>query len=109
MDSQKVSLDFYAIGNYHKKIEVPRMKSNSAFRDTSNDLLHRNKLSLNSSNLENMRNTHKELFSIRDSKINNNNYLDPLVTYKSINNYSIDNNMSNKEMYNITRQKLYSK
>ena len=110
MASGKVSLEFYALGNYSKdNLEVPKMKSNNAFRDTSSDLLNRNKLSLNSNNLENLRNSHKEMFTIYNSKIDTNNYMNPLKVFKSVDNYSIDKNMVNKEMYRLTKDKLFAK
>jgi len=109
MVTGKVSLDFYAIGNMPKEIEIPKIKYNSAIKDNSNDLLNRNKLSLNSHNLENLRNSHKNLSSIINSKIENNNYLDPLRVYKSTDNYNISNNMVNKETYRLTKEKLFAK
>lgn len=109
MATGKVSLDFYALGNYPKNMEMPKANFYSAFKDTSNDLLQRNKLSLNSSNLENLRNSYKVMNSIQNSNINTNNYMNPLGIFKAANNYSIENNMANKETYRITKEKLFAK
>ena len=58
MSTKNVSLDFYAIGNFpQKNVEIPKLKYNSAFKDTSNDIFIRNKLSLNSDRLENLKNS----------------------------------------------------
>lgn len=109
MASGKITLDYYALGNFPKNVELPKMTYNTAFKDHSNDLLYRNKLSLNSNNTENIRNTHKNLSSLYHSKIETNNYLNPIGTYKSDSNYDIQNNMVNKETYRMTKEKLYAK
>ncbi len=109
MATTKVSLDFYALGNLPKMIEFPKMTYNSAYKDNSNDLLHRNKLSLNSNNAENIRNTHKTMSTLFQAKVDTNNYLNPLSAYKSQSTYNIQNNMVNKETYRMTKEKLYAK
>jgi hypothetical protein len=109
MSTAKISLDFYALGNLPKNIDFPKMTYNSAFKDNSNDLLHRNKLSLNSNNTESIRNTHKALSTLFQTKIDTNNYLNPLGAYKSQNIYNIENNMVNKETYRLTKEKLFAK
>jgi len=109
MASGKVNLDFYALGNTPKNIQIPKMTYYSAFKDNSNDLLNRNKLSLNSNNLENIRNTHKNLSILLNTKTETNNYMDPIGLYKSLNNYNISNNMVNKETYRLTKEKLFAK
>lgn len=109
MATGKVSLDFYALGNLPKNIEFPKMTYNSAFKDNSNDLLHRNKLSLNSNNTESIRNTHKTMSTLFNAKTDTNDYMNPLGVYKSQNNYNIQNNMVNKETYRLTKEKLFAK
>ena len=110
MASKKVSLDFYALGNFpQKNVEIPKLKYNSAFKDTSNDILHRNKLSLNSDNLQNLRNSSKNLSVLKSSKIATNNYMDPLKVFKNDQSYNIQNNLVNKETYRLTKDKYHTK
>jgi len=109
MAAGKVSLDFYALGNFPKNIEFPKMAYFTSFKDNSNDLLYRNKLSLNSNNTESIRNTHKNLSSLHLAKIETNNYLDPIGSYKANTNFNIQNNMVNKETYRLTKEKLFAK
>ena len=107
---QNPTLEFYALGKFPKQnIDVPILKYNKAFKDTSNDLLTRNKLSLNSENLQNLRNSAKKLNSLKSSNINNNNYLDPLKVYKNNESYNIEKNLENKETYRITKDKYYAR
>jgi hypothetical protein len=109
METEKITLDFYALGKGPKNVELPKMNYNIAYKDRSNDLLHRNKLSLNSNNTEIIRNTHKNLSSLYHSKIDTNNYLNPIGSYKGDSSYNIESNMVNKETYRITKDKLYAR
>lgn len=104
------TLEFYALGKFPKQnIDIPSLKYNKSFKDTSNDLLHRNKLSLNSDNLQDLRGTAKQLNSLKSSNINNNNYLEPLKVFKNSESYNIENNYVNKETYRLTKDKHYAK
>ena len=109
-ENKNPTLEFYALGKFPKKnVEIPILKYNKSFKDTSNDLLYRNKLSLNSENFQNLRNSSKNLYALKDSNINNNNYLDPLKVFKNKESYNIENNLVNKETYRITKDKHYAR
>lgn len=103
-------LDYYALGKRpNNNNNIPVLKYNRSFKDTSNDLLHRNKLSLNSENFNGLRETAKNLYSLTSSNINNNNYLEPLKVFKNKEGYNIEKNYQNKEMYRLTKDKFYAK
>lgn len=109
MTSKHVSLDFYGIGNFpQKNIEIPILKYNSAFKDTSNDIFTRNKLSINTENPQNLRNSTKEN-SLKSSNIELNNYLNPLKVFKNDQKYNLKDNLVNQETYRLTKDKCYAK
>jgi hypothetical protein len=109
MATGKVNIDFYALGVSPQNVQIPKMTFYNAFKDHSNDLLNRNRLSLNSNNLENLRNTHKSQSILLNAKTDTNNYMDPIGIFKSTNNYNISNNMVNMETYRLTKDKLFAK
>ena len=112
MSKKNVSLDFYAIGNFpQKNIEIPKLKYNNAFKDTSNDIFIRNKLSLNSNKLEAqyLKTPNKDINILKLSNLENNNYLNPLEAFKNEQKYNINDNLVNQKTFRIVRDKCFSK
>lgn len=110
MSTRNVSLDFYAVGNFPQNcMEIPKLKYNSAFKDTSNDIFIRNKLSLNSNKLENLKNSTKDLNVLKSSNIETNNYMNPIKAFKNDARYNIKNNLVNQEQFRIQRDKHFAK
>lgn len=110
MSTNRVSLDFYALGNFpQKNIEIPRLKFNSAFKDTSSDIFNRNKICLNSNKIENLRSSIKESNTLKNSNKEFNDYLNPIKTFKNNQRYNIKDNLVNKETFRLERDKLFTK
>jgi hypothetical protein len=103
-----VKLDFYALGKVNRNPQIHPYNNNKGIPDHSNNLLERNALSLNSSNLESIRNNYRSLHTVDEIKKETNNYLNPIHVYKSSEKYNINDNMTNKETYNITKEKLFA-
>lgn len=105
-----IKIDFYALGQPSKFSEFNNTKNHIPIIDYSNNLLERNALSLNSSNLEKIRNNYKSLHT--SNEINHketNNYLNPINMYKSKDIYKLNSNFTNKETFNIFREKHFAK
>jgi hypothetical protein len=112
MSTENVNLDFYAIGNFpQKNINIPKLKYNNAFKDTSNDIFFRNKLSLNSNKLEKqiLNSPKNDMIPFKSSNFENNNYLNPLKAFKNEQKYNIDKNLVNLKTFRIERDKCFSK
>ena len=106
-EQEKVKLDFYALGRLENNPELHSYNTNRGMKDTSNDLLIRNALSLNSHNLENIRNSYRNLKSVEVSSKETNNYLNPILQFKTSEKYSVAPNMTNRETYNLTKAKYF--
>ena len=106
---QRVRLDFYALGRMDNMPKITLNKPNKGISDNANNLLERNNLSCNSANLESLRNNYKSLHGLNEMNKDSNNYLKPLTMYNNKEKYGIKSDMTNKEMYNLTRMKYFSK
>jgi hypothetical protein len=110
-DAERVKLDFYALGRVddsklRKNINI---HTNKSIADTSGNLLTRNALSLNSSNLSHIRNNYRNLHTLGEANKEKNNYLNPIEAFNSQQKFDIASNAVNKETYNIERGKFFSK
>jgi hypothetical protein len=107
--ADRVKLDFYALGNTNTNVgNMYNLHPNKGISDKSNDLLTRNALSLNSSNLSDIRNGYRNLHTLNEANKNTNNYLNPIGAFNVEEKYSIPSNVVNIEAYNITRRKYFS-
>ena len=102
-------LDFYTMGKVAKQTSYTTAYNwNNGFQSTSNDILTRNELSLNSRPFFNS-NIHKKISTIRDQNITENNYMKPIKVYKTFEKYNIPNYATNIETYNIMKEKIFTK
>jgi hypothetical protein len=109
MTTERPGLDYYAYGKYPPNVEIKHFNNNISVKDKANNLLERNALSLNSNNLENIRNNYKSLHSVNDSLKANNNYLAPLTNYRLSEQYKLQPDMTNIGTYNIVKSKYFAK
>jgi hypothetical protein len=105
---ERIKLDYYALGKYQNPPSFQPFTNYKATSDHASDLLKRNCLSLNSSNLEIVRNNYKTLNTLDKLKTESNNYLHPIEAYNNKMKYGIDKTMTNKETYNITKNKYFA-
>ena len=102
-------LDFYTMGKVsNMKAYSTAYNWNRGFQSTSNDILHRNELSINTSEY-NSSNINKKISTIKDQNISENNYMEPLKAYKNLAKYNIPSYGINTETYNIMKEKLFYK
>jgi hypothetical protein len=105
---ERVKLDYYALGKVEKNPEIHVFNNNKGTKDTSNNILERNCLSVNSSNLNSLRENFKTMSTVYSQKLDTNNYMDPLKNYSSNEKYTIRPDMTNRETYNITKSKYFA-
>lgn len=105
-----IKFDFYALGKTNQFHQTSHLTSNvNHISNYSNNILERNALSLNSSNLESIRNNFKNQHSVTEiQNKETNNYLNPINMYRSKDIYKINSNFSNKETFNVLREKYFA-
>lgn len=106
----KIDLDFYAYGKVNKNYENDKFKLNISFAGGANNLLLRNYLSVNNSSFDKLKSTiPKTISTVFHQNQNENNYLEPFQSYRSEHRYDIPDYGINHGMYNLMKNKLYSK
>ena len=106
----KIDLDFYAYGKVNKNYENDKFKLNISFAGGANNLLLRNYLSVNNSSFDKLKSTiPKKISTVFHQNQNENNYLEPFQSYRSEHRYDIPDYGINHGMYNLMKNKLYSK
>lgn len=102
---------FYTLGkvnNYKIYNSNIPLYTSQGFRSSSNDMMKRNLLSINTSYYDELKKK-KGNSTIRQQIIEENDYLNPLKIYKSFHKYDVSNNCINQETYNLAKKKMYSK
>lgn len=99
-------LEFYALG---KVSNPPQMtttfKPSMAFRGQSNDLLQRNALSINNHNFDDAKFYYKHYVGVTPHNT------EPAMIpncYRTYQKFNLPTNMTNKETYNLTKEKLFA-
>ena len=106
----KISLDFYAVGNVNKRPELDKFKLNKSFAGGANNLLIRNYLSVNNSDFDKLKSTiPKKISTVFHQNKNENNYLEPFHSYRNEHRYDIPDYGINHGMYDLMKNRLYSK
>ena len=109
--AKSTDMRFYYLGQADEK-EPKKAKltfrPNNAFRSTSNDLMDRNKYSINTRYYINL-SKNKEYSVIKQQNIFDNNYLKPLNVYYSYNKYNIPGNCINRATYNLAKEKSFAR
>lgn len=106
---ERIKLDYYALGKLDKIPEMRTFNTNRGISDTAGDLLHRNKLSLNSNNLEPLRNSFKNYNTLESVKKDTNNYLNPLNIFNKQDKYSVPPDMTNIGTYKLAKEKYFAR
>ena len=102
-------LEFYALGQLSNPPPfINTFQSNRGFRSTSSDLLQRNIFSVNSRDYETKRTNYKQISTITNQNIPENNYLTPLNCYKTFQKFNLPSHLTNKETYNIAKEKIFA-
>jgi len=104
-------LPFYALGKFDTSNISPKaFNKNMAVPDSSSDIIHRNKFSVNSSNFDQIKAESSKLHGISDLKNKDlNNYLNPLAQITHTEKYNIKPNQTNRACFEKQRAKYYIK
>ena len=101
-------LDFYTLGKIPSTTIYPTLEWNKAIKSNSNDIIYRNALSINTKKYNEL-NINKKLSNIYEQNITENNYMEPIKTYKTYEKYNIPKNATNTGMYELMKKKYFSK
>ena len=107
-NSDSHPLDFYALGKTPQKAVCPNLKWNNAIKSTSNDIIYRNALSINTKKYNEM-DINKKLAIINEQNITENNYMEPIKQYKTYQKSNLQKYVTNMAMYKLIREKYFSK
>lgn len=104
-------LDFYTMGVSDPL--PPRssyFETSHGYRSTSNNLLERNYFSIKNRNYETQEfQKFKTYSTINQQNIKENDYMHPLNALDAQKKFDLPTNMTNKETYNITKNKIFTK
>ena len=107
-NSENHPLDFYTKGKIASKTIYNNFEWNKGIRSTSNDIITRNALSINTKKFNEL-NLTKKLSPLCEQNITENNYMEPIKTYKTYEKYNLPKYATNIEMYRLMKEKYFSK
>jgi hypothetical protein len=102
--SEKVKLDFYALGKYNNNGDSYKMGHNG-FVDTANNIIERNSIYLNNAGID-IKDNIKKYAVLNEADKNTNNYLEPIKTYNIKGKHKPSSNLTSLELF---KEKAYSK
>lgn len=101
-------LDFYTLGKIPSNTVYSNLEWNKGIKSTSNDIITRNALSINTQKYNKI-DIHKKISNLYEQNITENNYLEPIKIYKTYEKYKLPKYATNIEMYRLTKEKNFSK
>ena len=101
-------LDFYSLGKIPSNTVYPNLEWNKGIKSTSNDIITRNALSINTKKYNEF-DIYKKLSNIYEQNITENNYMEPIKIYKTYEKYKLPKYATNIEMYKLMKEKYFSK
>ena len=101
-------IEFYALGKIPSGTVYPMFQWNKGIKSTSNNIIERNVLSINTAKFNRLYN-YKHLSSLSQQNVTENNYMKPIKLYKTSEKYNLPQNTTNFETYKIMKEKLFSK
>ena len=101
-------IEFYALGKIPSNTVYPTFQWNKGIKSTSNNIIERNVLSINTAKFNQLYN-YKNLSSLSQQNVTENNYMKPIKLYKTSEKYNLPKNTTNFETYKIMKEKLFSK
>jgi hypothetical protein len=100
-------MEFYALGKIPSGTVYPTLQWNKGIKSTSNNIIERNVLSINTKKFNQMY-VYKNLASLYQQNVTENNYLKPVKMYKTSEKYNLPKNTTNFEIYKIMKEKYFS-
>ena len=101
-------LDFYTRGKVPSNTVYPNLEWNKGIKSTSNDIIYRNALSINTKKYNEM-NNNKKLSNLYEQNITENNYMEPIKIYKTYEKYNIPKYATNIEVYRLMKEKFFAR
>ena len=101
-------LDFYTLGKIPSNTIYPNLEWNKGIKSTSNDIIYRNALSINTK-IYNKIDIHKKITNLYEQNITENNYMEPIKIYKTYEKYNLPKYATNIEMYKLMKEKYFSR
>ena len=100
-------MEFYALGKIPSDKVYPTLQWNKGIKSTSNNIIDRNALSINTNKFNKMY-IYKNYSDIYQQNVTENNYLKPVKTYKTSEKYNLPKNTTNFEIYKIMKEKYFT-
>ena len=91
-------LDFYTLGKIPPNTVYPNLEWNKGIKSTSNDIIYRNALSINTKKYNKI-DLHKRITNLYEQNITENNYLEPIKIYKTYEKYKYTTKHKNKSLF----------
>ena len=101
-------IEFYALGKLPNGTVYPTFQWNKGIKSTSNNIIERNVLSINTKKFNQIY-SYKNLASLSQQNVTENNYMKPIKLYKTTEKYNLPKNTTNFETYKIMKEKYFSK
>ena len=101
-------LEFYTLGKVRSHKKYLNLEWNKAIKSTSNNIIERNSLSINAKKFNDI-NNNKKLSNIKEQNITENNYMDPVKIYKTLEKYNIPQYATNFGMYKLMKEKYFAR
>ena len=101
-------IEFYALGKIPSGTVYPTFQWNKGIKSTSNNIIERNVLSINTAKFNRLYN-YKNLANLSQQNVTENDYMKPIKLYKTSEKYNLPKNTTNFETYKIMKEKLFSK
>jgi len=101
-------LEFYALGKVQSQKKYSNLEWNRGIKSTSNDIITRNYLSINAKKFNDM-NNNKKLSNLKEQAITENNYMDPVKMYKTLEKYNLPQYATNIGMYKLMKEKYFAR
>ena len=101
-------LEFYALGKVRSQKKYSILEWNKGIKSTSNNIIERNYLSINAKKFNDM-NNNKKLSNLKEQNITENNYMDPVKIYKTLEKYNIPPYATNTGTYKLMREKYFAR
>ena len=101
-------LDFYTLGKIPSNTIYPNLEWNKGIKSTSNDIIYRNALSINTKKYNKL-DIYKKITNLYEQNITENNYMEPIKIYKTYEKYNLPKYATNIEMYKLMKEKYFAR
>lgn len=101
-------LDFYTLGKIPPNTVYQNLEWNDVIKDNSNDIINRNALPTKIKKFNEI-DLNKKFSNIYEENITESNYIEPIKVYKSYEKYCLPKYATNIGIYNLMKEKCFSR